>query len=58
MKVLYINIYMHAKNNNSLMNYKNISFFIINHTNIDLIDLTSIHPFSSLKLNSIFGLQE
>ena len=40
MKVLYINIYMHAKNNNSLMNYKNISFFIINHTNIDLIDLT------------------
>ena len=26
MKILYINIGMHAKNHNALMNYKNISF--------------------------------
>jgi len=31
---------MHTKNNNALLNYKNINFFIINHTNIDSIDLT------------------
>lgn len=40
MKILYININIHAKNNNALLNYKNINFFIINHTNIDSIDLT------------------
>ena len=40
MKILYINIYMHTKNNNALLNYKNINFYIINHTNIDSIDLT------------------
>jgi hypothetical protein len=31
---------MHSKNNNALLNYKNIYFYIINHTNIDSIDLT------------------
>jgi len=40
MKILYINIYMHTKNNNALLNYKNINFYIINHTNIDSLDLT------------------
>ena len=40
MNILYININMHSKNNNALLNYKNINCHIINHTNIDLIDLT------------------
>jgi|688.fasta_scaffold42314_5 hypothetical protein len=40
MKILYININMHSKNNNALLNYKNINFFVINHTNIDSLDLT------------------
>jgi len=40
MKILYININMHVKNNNALLNYKNISLYIINHTNIDSLDLT------------------
>jgi hypothetical protein len=40
MKILYININMHVKNNNALLNYKNINIYIINHTNIDSIDLT------------------
>jgi len=40
MKILYININIHAKNNNALLNYKNINFYIINHINIDSIDLT------------------
>ena len=40
MKILYININMHTKNNNALLNYKNINFYIINHTNIDSLDLT------------------
>jgi hypothetical protein len=31
---------MHVKNNNALLNYKNISLYIINHTNIDSLDLT------------------
>jgi glycosyltransferase involved in cell wall biosynthesis len=31
---------MHVKNNNALLNYKNINFYIINHTNIDSLDLT------------------
>ena len=39
MNILYINIYMHAKNKNALLNYKNINLYIINHTNIDSIDL-------------------
>ena len=39
MKILYININMHVKNNNALLNYKNIKFCIINHTNIDSLDL-------------------
>jgi hypothetical protein len=43
MKILYINIYMHTKNNNALLNYKNINFYIINHTNIDSIDLTQFN---------------
>jgi hypothetical protein len=30
---------MHAKNKNALLNYKNINLYIINHTNIDSIDL-------------------
>jgi len=30
---------MHAKNNNALLNYKNINFCIINHTHIDSLDL-------------------
>ena len=34
---------MHAKNKNALLNYKNINYFIINHTNIDLIDLTKFN---------------
>jgi hypothetical protein len=40
MKILYIKIFMHDKNNNALLNYKNINFTIIAHTNIDLIDIT------------------
>ena len=40
MKILYIKTYMHDKNNNALLNYKNINFTIITHTNIDLFDLT------------------
>jgi hypothetical protein len=40
MNILYIHIHMHAKNHHSLLNYKNINFCIINHTNIDSIDLT------------------
>ena len=39
MKILFININMHTKNMNALLNYTNIHFYIINHTNIDLIDL-------------------
>jgi len=39
MKILYIHINMHAKNNNALLNYKNINFVEIYHTNLDLIDL-------------------
>ena len=39
MNILYINIGMHAKNNNALLKYNNIIFCIINHTNIDLMDL-------------------
>lgn len=41
MKILYINTYMHSKNNNALLNYKNIIFHTINHTNIDTLDLTN-----------------
>lgn len=43
MNILYINISTHHKNNNALLNYKNINFVIINHTNIDLIDLTQFN---------------
>jgi hypothetical protein len=39
MKVLFININMHQKNLNALMKY-NINFYIINHTNLDSIDLS------------------
>jgi hypothetical protein len=39
MKILYINIGMHAKNQNALMNYKNISFYVINRPNLDNINL-------------------
>ena len=39
MKILYINTGTHQKNNNALLNYKNINFTTINHTNIDFIDL-------------------
>ena len=39
MKVLFININMHQKNLNALMKY-NINFYIIKHTNLDLIDLS------------------
>jgi hypothetical protein len=34
MKILYINIGMHGKNHNALMNYKNISFYVINNMNL------------------------
>ena len=34
MKILYINIGMHEKNHNALMNYKNISFYVINNMNL------------------------
>jgi hypothetical protein len=40
MKILYINMGTHEKNNNALLNYKNIDFITINHTNIDFIDLS------------------
>ena len=40
MKILYVNINMHTKNNNALLKYNNINFYIINHTNIDSMDLT------------------
>ena len=40
MKILYIHIHMHIKNNNALLNYKNINFVQIYHTNLDSIDLT------------------
>ncbi len=39
MKILYIDIYMHSKNNNALMNYKNISFHRINNLNLNNINL-------------------
>lgn len=39
MKILYININMHIKNQNALLNYRNVDSYIIHHTNIDLIDL-------------------
>lgn len=65
MKILYINIFMHSKNNNALLNYKNINFFIINHTNIDSFDLTEFdcvycpsHPINVSKypnVKFIFG---
>jgi hypothetical protein len=41
MKILYIKSNMHSKNNNALMNYKNINFYIINNiTNLNEIDLS------------------
>jgi len=41
MKILYIKSSMHIKNHNALMNYKNISFFIINsNINLDQVDLS------------------
>jgi hypothetical protein len=39
MKILFINLNMHSKNFNALMKY-NIDFYIINHTNLDSIDLS------------------
>ena len=39
MKILFININMHSKNYNALMQYNNI-FYVINHTNLDSIDLS------------------
>jgi hypothetical protein len=39
MKILFINIHMHAKNLDALLKY-NHYFFIINHTNLDQIDLS------------------
>ena len=39
MRILYINIGMHTKNHNSLMNYKNISYYIINTSKINDINL-------------------
>ena len=39
MKVLFININMHSKNFNALMKYNN-NFYVINHTNLDSIDLS------------------
>jgi hypothetical protein len=39
MKVLYINVGMHVKNHNALMSYKNILFFVINHPNLNNINL-------------------
>ena len=39
MKILYINIGMHLKNHNALMSYKNITFYVINHNNLDNINL-------------------
>jgi hypothetical protein len=41
MKILYVNTWMHPKNHNSLMNYKNINFHIIKDPNLmNSIDLT------------------
>ena len=41
MKILYIKSSMHIKNHNALINYKNISFFIINsNINLDQVDLS------------------
>jgi hypothetical protein len=40
MKILYLKKHMHDKNNNALMNYRNISYYIIeNETILDTIDL-------------------
>jgi len=40
MKILYLKKYMHHKNNNALMNYKNISYYIIqNENDLDKINL-------------------
>ena len=50
---------MHSKNNNALLNYKNIKFLVINHSNIDLIDL-EIKRLNALKkplVNSIDRLK-
>ena len=39
MKILYINVGMHAKNHNALMSYKNITFYVINNINFNNINL-------------------
>jgi glycosyltransferase involved in cell wall biosynthesis len=40
MKILYLKKHMHDKNNNALMNYRNISYYIIENENLlDTIDL-------------------
>jgi glycosyltransferase involved in cell wall biosynthesis len=40
MKILYLKLGMHHKNDNALMNYKNIIYYITDNTNIlDIIDL-------------------
>jgi len=40
MKILYLKKYMHDKNNNALINYRNISYYIIENENVlDTIDL-------------------
>ena len=39
MKILYINVGMHAKNHNALMSYKNITFYVINNIDFNNINL-------------------
>lgn len=39
MKILYVNIGMHGKNHNALMNYKNITFYVINNIDFNNINL-------------------
>jgi glycosyltransferase involved in cell wall biosynthesis len=54
MKILYINKNMHIKNNNSLLNYKNINLYIVDNTeilnNIDLTQFNAIYS-PSIPIN-------
>ena len=37
MKILYVKSHMHSKNHHSLMNYKNITFYIINTSKLSIM---------------------
>lgn len=40
MNILLIDLNIHTKNRDALLNYNNNNYFIINHTNLDIIDLS------------------